>query len=141
MVAKKAAFQFLRQRYAWQYALLIAALAYLFLWDPLRNWWAYETTTAEVTAVRSLCAAFERAHAIPVEVDECDRLREKMATRSDIVVKPRLFATFTYRSPADNSAQTASVVREHDDAGRPISVGSRISVQLSRSEPTVFRIP
>lgn len=141
MAAKKSRFEFLRRRHSWQYALLIAALAYLFVWDPLRNWWVYETTTAEITAVRSLCAAFEGTQAIPIEVDACDRLRPKMASRDGVVVKPRQFATFTYRSPADNSAQTASVVREFDDAGQPIAIGSRISVRLSRSDPTRFLVP
>lgn len=130
-----------RRKYYWQYALLIMALAYLVLWDPLHNWWSYETTSVEVTSVQSLCAAFEAGKSIPLEVDQCDRLKEKMAGKSDIEIKPRTFVTFTYRSPVDHSTHAASVVRDLDDAGRPIAVGSRLTVQLSRNEPKVFRVP
>lgn len=141
MAEKNQAVERLKRRGAWQYALVIAALVYLFLWDPLRNWWVYETITAEVTAVQSLCAAFETDHSIPLHIDQCDRLKEKMAGKPDIEVKPRTFVTFTYRSPADQSTHSASIVREFDDAGRPIDIGSRIKVQLSRNDPKVFRIP
>lgn len=141
MAEENSAVALLKRRGAWQYALVIAALAYLFLWDPLRNWWVYETATAEVTAVQSLCAAFETGRSVPVQIDQCDRLKEKMAGKSDVEVKPRTFVTFTYRSPADQSTHSASVVREFDDAGKPIDVGSRIKVQLSRREPKVFRVP
>jgi hypothetical protein len=131
----------LKRKYWWQYALLAAAFAYLFVWDPLRNWWTFETRSVEITEVRNLCAAFEGEHSIPVEVDGCDELKEKMAGRPDIAIKPRTFASFSYRSPADNSTQSASIVREHDDSGKPIAVGSRLTVELSRREPTVFRVP
>jgi hypothetical protein len=141
MAKTNSALELLRRKGAWQYALVIAAVLYLFLWDPLRNWWIYETATAEVTAVQSLCAAFETGHPIPLQIDQCDRLKEKMAGKPDIEVKPRTFATFTYRSPADQSTHSASVIRDLDDAGRPIDIGSRIKVQLSRRDPKVFRIP
>lgn len=130
-----------RRKYYWQYALLIAALAYLFLWDPLRNWWTFETGTVEITAVQSLCASFEQGRSIPVEVDSCARLEEKNTGKPGIEIKPRTFATFTYRSPADQSTHSASIVRELDDSGRPIAVGSRIRVELSRKDPKVFRVP
>lgn len=130
-----------KRRYSWQYALLITALAYLFMWDPVRNWWVYENASAEITAVQSLCAAVEQGQTIPVEVDQCERLREKMAGKTGVEIKPRTFVTFTYRSPADHSTHSASIVRDLDDAGRPVAVGSRITVQLSRSEPKVFRVP
>lgn len=130
-----------RRKYYWQYALLIAALAYLFLWDPLRNWWSYETSSVEITAVQQLCAAFETGKSVPLEVDQCDRLKDKMTGRSDIEIKPRTFVTFTYRSPVDHSTHSASIVRERDDKGQPVAVGSRLTVQLSRSEPKVFRVP
>ena len=130
-----------RRKYYWQYALLIAALAYLFLWDPLRNWWAYETTSVEITGVQPLCAAFETGTSIPLDVGQCDRLRDNMANNPGIEIKPRTFATFSYRSPVDSSTHSASIVRDLDDAGRPIAIGSRLTVQLSRSEPGVFRVP
>ena len=141
MAEKNSAVALLKRRGAWQYALVIAALAYLFLWDPLRNWWIYETATAEVTAVQSLCAAFETGRSVPVQIDQCDRLKEKVAGKSDVEVKPRTFVTFSYRSPADQSVHSASIVRDFDDAGKPIDIGSRIKVQLSRREPKVFRVP
>jgi hypothetical protein len=141
MAEKNRAVDLLRRRGAWQYALVIAALAYLFLWDPLRNWWVYETATAEVTAVQSLCAAFETGRPIPLQIDHCDRLKEKMAGTPGIEIKPQTFVTFSYRSPADESIQSASIVRSLDDAGRPIDIGSRIKLQLSRREPKVFRVP
>lgn len=141
MAEQNSAVALLKRRGAWQYALVIAALAYLFLWDPLRNWWVYETATAEVTAVQSLCAAFETGQSIPIQIDQCDRLEETMAGRPGIEVKPRTFVTFSYRSPADQSMHSASIVRDLDDAGRPIDIGSRIEVQLSRREPKVFRVP
>jgi hypothetical protein len=130
-----------RRKYYWQYALLIAALIYLFFWDPLRNWWSFETSTVEISAVQQLCAAFERGKSIPLQVDQCDRLKDKMAGNPDIEIKPRTFVTFTYRSPVDNSTHSASIVRERDDAGQPVAIGSRIAVQLSRNEPKVFRVP
>lgn len=130
-----------RRKYYWQYALLIAALAYLFLWDPLRNWWSYETTSVEITAVQQLCAAFETGKSIPLEIDRCDRLKDKTTGKAGIDVKPRTFVTFNYRSPVDQSTHSASIVRERDDAGQPIAVGSRLTVQLSRSESKVFRVP
>jgi hypothetical protein len=141
MAEKNSAVDLLKRRGAWQYALVITALAYLFLWDPLRSWWVFETTTAEVTAVQSLCAAFESGRSIPLQIDQCDRLKDKMAGRADVEVKPRTFVTFTYRSPADQNTHSASIVREFDDAGKPIDIGSRIKVQLSRREPKVFRMP
>lgn len=141
MAEKNQAVERLKRRGAWQYALVIAALVYLFLWDPLRNWWAYETITAEVTAVQSLCAAFETNRSIPLHIDRCDRLKEKMAGSPGIEVRPQTFVTFTYRSPADQSTHSASIVRELDDTGKPIDIGSRIKVQLSRNDPKVFRIP
>ena len=141
MAEKNSALELLKRKGAWQYAVVGAAIVYLFLWDPLRNWWVYEMSTAEVTAVQSLCAAFETGRSIPLHIDQCDRLKEKMAGKADIEIKPRTFVTFTYRSPADQSTHSASVVREFDDAGRPIDIGSRIKVQLSRREPKVFRIP
>lgn len=141
MAEKNSAVELFKRKNAWQYALLVAALAYLFLWDPLRNWWVYETATAEVTAVQSLCAAFEADRSIPLQIDQCDRLKDKMAGKPGVEVKPRTFVTFTYRSPADQSTHSASIVREFDDAGKPIDIGSRIKVQLSRREPKVFRIP
>lgn len=141
MAEKNSAVTLFRRKGAWQYALVIAALAYLFLWDPLRNWWVYEKATAEVTAVQSLCAAFETGQSIPLRIDQCDRLKEEMASRPGIEIKPRTFVTFTYRSPADQSTHSASIVRDLDDAGRPIDIGSRIEVQLSRREPKVFRVP
>lgn len=130
-----------RRKYYWQYALLIAALAYLFLWDPLRKWWSFETSSVEITAVQQLCAAFEVAKSIPLEVEQCDRLKEKMAGKPGIEIKPRTFVTFTYRSPVDHSTHSASIVRDLDDAGQPVAIGSRITVQLSRNEPKVFRVP
>jgi len=130
-----------RRKYYWQYALLIAALAYLFLWDPLRNWWSYETTTVEITAVQPLCAAFEAGKTVPLEVDQCDRLKDKIAGKPGIDIKPRTFVTFTYRSPVDHSTHSASIVRDLDDAGQPVAIGSRLTVQLSRSEPKVYRVP
>ena len=141
MTEKNSAVALLKRRGAWQYALVIAALAYLFLWDPLRNWWVYETAMAEVTAVQSLCAAFETGHSVPVQIDRCDRLNEKMAGKPGIEIKPRSFVTFTYRSPADQGTHSASIVREFDDAGKPIDIGSRIKVRLSRNDPKVFRVP
>jgi hypothetical protein len=141
MAERNSALELLKRKGAWQYALVIAAIVYLFLWDPLRNWWVYETVTAEVTAVQSLCAAFETGHSIPLHIDQCDRLKEKMAGKSGIEIKPRTFVTFSYRSPADQSMHSASIVREFDDAGRPIDIGSRIKVQLSRHAPKVFRVP
>jgi hypothetical protein len=33
------------------------------------------------------------------------------------------------------------VVRDLDDAGQPIAVGSRLTVALSRKEPALFRVP
>jgi hypothetical protein len=141
MAEKNSALALLRRKNAWQYALMIAALAYLFLWDPLRNWWVYETATAEVTAVQSLCAAFETDNAVPIQIDHCGRLKERMAGKPGIDIKPRTFVTFTYRSPADQSTHSASIVREFDDTGKPIDIGSRIEVQLSRREPKVFRVP
>ena len=130
-----------RRGYSWQYALVLAALAYLFLWDPLRNWWGFETRTVEVTSVRALCASFEQGRPVPIEVDNCDRLRERTAATPGIEIRPRTFVTFTYRSPADDSTHSASIVRDLDDAGRPIAAGSRLTVQLSRSEPKVFKVP
>ena len=53
MTEKNSAVTLLKRKGSWQYALVIAAIAYLFLWDPLRNWWVYETATAEVPAVQS----------------------------------------------------------------------------------------
>lgn len=141
MAGKNSALELLKRKGAWQYALVIAAIVYLFLWDPLRNWWVYETATAEVTAVQSLCAAFETGRSIPLHIDQCERLQEKMAGKSGVEIKPQTFVTFTYRSPADQSTHSASIVRKLDDAGRPIDIGSRISVQLSRREPKVFRVP
>jgi len=130
-----------RRKYYWQYALLIAALIYLFFWDPLRNWWSFETATVEVTAVQQLCAAFELGKSIPLEIDQCERLTDKMAGRPEIEIKPRTFLTFIYRSPVDHSTHSASIVRERDDAGQPVAIGSRLTVQLSRNEPKVFRVP
>ena len=130
-----------RRKYYWQYALLIAALAYLFLWDPLRSWWAFERSTVEITAVQSLCASFEQGRPVPIEVDNCARLEEKNAGKPGIEIKPRTFVTFTYRSPIDQSTHSASIVRALDDDGQPIAVGSRIRVELSRSDPKVFRVP
>lgn len=130
-----------KRKYWWQYALLAAAVVYLFVLDPLRSWWTFETRTVEITEVRALCAAFEGDHAIPVEVDSCERLRTKMAGKPGVTVAPRTFVTFRYRSPADDSTRTASVVRDLDDAGQPIAVGSRLTVALSRKEPAVFRVP
>lgn len=141
MAEKNSALELLKRKGVWQYAIVFAAIFYLFLWDPLRTWWVYETATVEVTAVQSLCAAFETDHAIPLHIDQCDRLKQKMAGKPDIEVKPRTFVTFTYRSPADQSTHSASIVREFDDAGKPIDIGSRVKVQLSRREPRVFRIP
>lgn len=141
MAEKNGALELLKRKGAWQYALVIAAIVYLFLWDPLRNWWVYETATAEVTAVQWLCAAFEVNHSIPLQIDQCDRLKDKMAARPDIEIKPQTFVTFTYRSPADQSTHSASIVRDLDDAGKPIGIGSRIKVRLSRREPKVFRVP
>ena len=130
-----------RRKYYWQYALLIAALAYLFLWDPFRNWWSYETSSVEITAVQQLCAAFGVGKSIPLDIDQCDRLKDKMTGKPGIEIKPLTFITFTYRSPVDHSTHSASIVRERDDAGQPIAVGSRLTVQLSRNEPKVFRVP
>lgn len=130
-----------RRKYYWQYALLIAALAYLFLWDPLRNWWSFEASSVEITAVQQLCAAFGVGKSIPLDIDQCDRLKDKMTGKPGIEIKPRTFVTFTYRSPVDHSTHSASIVRERDDAGQPITVGSRLTVQLSRNEPKVFRVP
>ena len=141
MAEKNSALELLKRKGAWQYAVVGAAIVYLFLWDPLRNWWVYETTTAEVTAVQSLCAAFETGRSIPLHIDQCDRLKEQMAGKPGIEIKPRTFVTFTYRSPADQSTHSASIVRDLDDAGRPIDIGSRIEVQLSRRDPKVFRMP
>jgi hypothetical protein len=141
MAEKNRAVELLRRRGAWQYALVIAAIVYLFLWDPLRNWWVYESTTAEITSVQSLCAAFEADHSIPLHIDRCDRLKEQMAGKPGIEIKPRTFVTFSYRSPADQSTHSASIVRDLDDAGRPIDIGSRIKVRLSRNDPKVFRVP
>ena len=141
MTEKNSAVTLLKRKGSWQYALVIAAIAYLFLWDPLRNWWVYETATAEVTAVQSLCAAFEKGRAVPLHIDQCDRLKEQMAGQPDIEIRPQTFVTFTYRSPADQSMHSASIVRALDDAGRPIDIGSRIKVRLSRNDPKVFRVP
>jgi hypothetical protein len=141
MAEKNPVLEALTRKNAWQYALIIAALAYLFLWDPLRNWWIFQTVTAEVTAVQSLCAAFETGRAVPLHIDQCDRLRIKMAGRQGIDVKPQTFVTFAYKAPGDQSSHTGSAMRERDDAGRPIDIGSRISIQVSRREPNVFRVP
>jgi hypothetical protein len=130
-----------RRKYYWQYALLVAALAYLFLWDPLRTWWSFETSSVEVTAVQSLCATFETGKSIPLQVDQCDRLRTETAGKPGIEIRPGTFATFSYRSPVDNSTHAASIMRDLDDTGRPIAVGSRLTVQLSRSDPKIFRVP
>lgn len=130
-----------KRKYYWQYALLAAALAYLFLWDPVHRWWVFETRTIEITSVRSLCAAFEQNRSIPLEVGDCDGLKDKMAGKAGIEIKPRTFATFSYHSPADNSMQSVTIVRDLDDAGKPVTVGSRLTVQLSRNEPKVFRVP
>lgn len=131
-----------KRKYWWQYALLATAVAYLFVLDPLRNWWTFETRTVEITGVRALCAAFEGDdRSIPVEVDGCDRLKEKMAGRPNTEVRPRTFASFSYRSPADDSTQSGSVMRERDDDGKPIAIGSRLTVELSRREPKVVRVP
>lgn len=130
-----------RRGFYWQYAMLALALAYLFLWDPIHKWWVFETRTVEVTKVQSLCAAFEINRSTPLEVDACEALKAKMSGRTDIEIKPRTFATFTYVSPADKSTQTVSVVRDRDSAGHPIAIGSRLTVELSRNEPGVFRVP
>lgn len=130
-----------KRKYWWQFALLAAAVAYLFVLDPLRNWWTFESRVVEVTSVQRLCAALEGDHAIPVEVDACGTLRTKMAGKPGITVAPRTFVTFRYRSPADQSSRTASIVRDLDDDGVPIAVGSRLTVALSRKQPTVFRVP
>lgn len=130
-----------RRKYYWQYAVLAAALAYLFLWDPIHKWWVFETRTVEVTSVKTLCAAFEINRSKPLEVDECDRVKATMAGRSDIEIKQQTFATFSYTSPADQSPQTVSVVRDRDSQGGPIAIGSRLTVELSRNEPGVFRVP
>jgi hypothetical protein len=128
-------------KYYWQYTLLAAALAYLFLWDPVHRWWVFETRTVEITSVQSLCAAFEETRSIPLEVGDCDDLKEKMNGKKGVEIKPRTFATFSYQSPADNSTQSVSIVRDLDDAGKPIAVGSRLTVLLSRNEPKAFRLP
>lgn len=141
MAEKNTELERFKRKYAWQYALLITAGAYLFLWDPVRNWWVYETATVEVSSVQSLCAALERDKPVPLEVGPCERLKATMSGRQDVEIKPRTFATFSYRSPADNSLHSASIVRERDDAGQQIAVGSRMTVQLSRNEAKVFRVP
>lgn len=130
-----------KRKYYWQYALLAMALAYLFLWGPIERWLSFESRTVEVTSVRTLCAAFEINRSLPLAVDECDSVRTAMAGRSDIEIKPRTFATFTYNSPADGSTRTVSVVRDLDSAGKPIAAGSRLDVELSRKEPGVYRVP
>ena len=130
-----------RRKYYWQYALVIGALAYLFLWDPIRNWWGFETRSVEITSVRSLCASFEQGKTIPLAVDDCTRLKAANAERAGIEIRPRTFVTFTYRSPADDRTHTASMVRDLDDAGRPVAAGSRITVRLSRRDPNLFRAP
>lgn len=141
MAEQNSDLQIFKRKYYWQYALVLMALAYLFLWDPIRKWWTFETQTVEVTAVQSLCAAFEVNRSLPLEVGACDTVKAKMAGRSDIEVKPRTFATFTYTSPADQAKHTASVVRDLDSDGKPIGIGSRLNVELSRNEPGVFRVP
>ena len=124
-----------RRRNYWQYALLIAALAYLFVLDPLRLWWKFERATVTVTSVRHLCAAFGKGQAIPLNVDECPLIETQYAERTDVDIRPRTFVSFDYTSPADHEAHTASVVRETDDQGNPVAVGSRIAVRLSVSDP------
>lgn len=131
----------LRRRNLWQYALLALALVYLFLFDPLRNWWTYETQRVEIATVQSLCAAFEKDKSVPLEVATCETLREKMAGKPEIDIRPRTFVTFTYRSPADGGTHTANVVRDLDDAGQPIAIGSRLTVEVSRNDPKVVRVP
>lgn len=128
-----------RRKYYWQYALLIAAVGYLFVLDPLRLWWRFERLTVTVTSVRHLCAAFDKAKSVPVGVDECPLISEQYGSRTDIDISPRTFVSFDYTSPADNAAHTASIVREQDDDGRPVAVGSRITVGLSTADPLVVQ--
>ena len=141
MTEQNADLTLFKRKYYWQYALLALALGYLFLWGPIHRWWVFETRTVEVTSVRALCAAFEIDKSMPLDVDECDSVKAKMAGRTDIEIKPRTFASFTYTSPADGSIRTVSVVRDLDSAGKPIAVGSKLDVELSRNEAGVFVVP
>ena len=124
-----------RRKSYWQYALVILALAYLFVFEPLRVWWRFEPALVTVTSVRYLCAAFGKGVARPLNVDECPLISRQYGGRGDIDIKPRTFVSFDYTSPADHAAHTASIVRDRDDEGKPIAVGSRITVRLSTSDP------
>lgn len=128
-----------KRKYYWQYALLIAALAYLFVLDPLRLWLKFDTATVTVTSVRQLCAAFEAGQNVPLNVDECPLVRTQYAGQSNIEIKPRTFVSFDYTSPADGKAYSTSMVRDKDDQGAPVAAGSRITVRLSTSEPLVVQ--
>lgn len=129
----------LLQVFRWQYGLIVLAVAFLLFWDPINHWINYETMTVEVTAVKPLCGAFAKASPIPLEIDQCDAIRERHGSKPEVDIRPRTFASFSYTSPADGKVHSASVIRDLNDAGKPIATGDRITIEASRKDPLVIR--
>ena len=130
----------LMQVFRWQYGLIAMAVLFLVFWDPIDRWLNFETSQVEVTDVKELCAAFRKGSNIPLAIDACPSIRDHHAGRADIDIKPRTFVSFDYISPADGKTHDISIVRAHDDAGNPVTVGSRIQVWLSTRDPLVVRL-
>ena len=128
------------QVFRWQYGLIAMAVLFLVFWDPIDRWLNFETRQVEVTDVKELCAAFRKGSNIPLAIGACPSIRINHAGRADIDIKPRTFVSFDYISPADRKAHSISIVRAHDDAGNPVTVGSRIQVRLSTRDPLVVRL-
>ena len=125
----------------WQYGLILLAAFILFLWEPINDWRNFERQTVEVTAVQSLCTAFDKGSPVPREVGPCDAITSKHGSDLTAEIREQTFVSFDYTSPADGKVHRTKIVRDEDDAGQPIHAGSRIRVRLSKTQVDVVRAP
>jgi hypothetical protein len=128
-----------RRTLRWQYGLILLAAFILFLWEPINDWRNFEPQTVEVTSVRSLCTAFDKASPVPREVGPCDGIKDKHGSDPTAEIRQQTFVSFDYTSPADGKVHSAKMVRDKDDAGQPIHAGSRISVRLSNKQAEIVK--
>lgn len=123
----------------WQYGLIILAVAILFFWEPIDDWLNFQPETVAVTSVQTLCTAFDKGSPVPREVGECDGIRARHGSDVSAEIREQTFVAFDYTSPADGKIHSTKIVRDKDDAGEPIRVGSRIKVRLSSKQADVVK--
>jgi hypothetical protein len=125
--------------FRWQYSLIIVAVAILIFWEPIDGWVNFQSQTVEVTSIQTLCTAFDKGSPVPREVGACDEIRVRHGGDATAEIRQQTFVSFDYTSPVDGKIRSTKIVRDKDDSGQPIHVGSRITVRLSSKQADLVK--